>query len=174
MAGTSTCLTYRNATPVKNDFHTTISPTNLKRILNIYGPYLGAGIRVEYISRDWKQVRVSMQLRWYNRNIVGVHFGGSLYSMVDPHLMLMLMRLLGDSYLVWDKSASIDFIRPGSGRVRANFAITDEELDRIREQVDLNRKYQPKFSVAVVDENEKIVARIRKVLYVRKKRSSSS
>jgi acyl-coenzyme A thioesterase PaaI-like protein len=159
---------------VSSDFHYRITPTALKRILNIYGPYLGAGIRVEYISKDWKQIRVSMKLRWYNRNIVGVHFGGSLYSMVDPHLMLMLMRLLGDSYLVWDKSASIEFIRPGTGRVRASFEITDAELEGIREQVDLHRKYLPEFSVVVVDEKDKVVARIRKVLYVRRNRQTSA
>jgi acyl-coenzyme A thioesterase PaaI-like protein len=102
-----------------------ITPTTLRRILNIYGPYLGSGIRVDSISEDWKQTRVSMAQHWYNRNVVGVHFGGSLYAMVDPHLMLMLMKLLGTGYLVWDKSAAIEFVRPGKGRVFAACEISD-------------------------------------------------
>ena len=105
-----------------------LTPRLLRWLLNIYGPYLGAGIRVELISADWRESQVSMKLRWYNRNAVGSHFGGSLYAMVDPHLMLMLMHILGNDYIVWDKSAEIDFVRPGRGRVMANFAITDEEL----------------------------------------------
>lgn len=72
---------------------------------NFYGPYLGAGVRIRYISPDWKEIRVSMKLHCYNRNAVGTHFGGRLYSMVDPHLMLMLMQLLGEDYVIWDKAA---------------------------------------------------------------------
>ena len=68
------------------------SAGGLKRLLNIYGPYLGAGVRVTHVANDFREIRVSMKLRWYNRNVVGTHFGGSLYSMVDPHLMLMLMK----------------------------------------------------------------------------------
>ena len=97
--------------------------------LNIYAPYLGAGVKVDYIAKDWKETHVSMKLRWYNRNAVGTHFGGSLYSMVDPHLMLILMQLLGKNYIVWDKSASIDFRRPGQGRVYSKMKITDDDLN---------------------------------------------
>ena len=82
----------------------------IKHALNIWSPYLGAGIKIEYIRKDWKEMKVSMKLRFYNRNIMNTHFGGSLYSMVDPHIMLMLMQLLGEDYIVWDKSAEIDFI----------------------------------------------------------------
>lgn len=153
--------------------HNRFSPKTLRRILNIYSPYLGAGIKVEHISDDWKQVRVSMRLRWYNRNIVGTHFGGSLYSMVDPHLMLMLMKLLGPDYIIWDKSATIDFIRPGKGRVYALFEVSDETLESIKEQVKVKNKYLPEFKINIIDENDKTVARIKKVLYVRKKSSVS-
>ncbi|MCG8563637.1 MAG: hypothetical protein MI747_00990 [Desulfobacterales bacterium] len=61
-----------------------LTPRLIKWGLNIYGPFVGAGIKMEYIAQDWRSARVSMKLRWYNRNIMGVHFGGSLYAMVDP------------------------------------------------------------------------------------------
>jgi len=140
----------------------------LRRLLNIYGPYLGAGVRVNYVAEDFKETRVSMKLRWYNRNAVGTHFGGSLYAMVDPHLMLMLMKLLGPGYIVWDKSASIDFIRPGTGTVSATICIDDEIVQSIKEAVAVKRKYQPEFSIKVVDEKDKLVCRVKKILYVRK------
>ena len=151
----------------------TLTPAALRRILNIYGPYLGSGIRVDSISEDWQRTSVSMALRWYNRNVAGVHFGGSLYAMVDPHLMLMLMKLLGTGYLVWDKSAAIEFVRPGKGSVFATCEISDTELDTIKEQVALHRRYLPEFNVEVLDETGKTVARINKVLYVRKRRKPS-
>lgn len=146
-----------------------ISPRKLKFLLNLYGPYLGAGVRIAYISDDFTEIYVSLKLRWYNKNAVGTHFGGSLYSMVDPHLMLILMRQLGKEYIVWDKSASIDFVRPGKGKVAAVIAITPETTQSIREQVDKKGKQTPEFTIEVVDEKQKLVARIRKTLYVRRK-----
>ncbi|MBT8332811.1 MAG: DUF4442 domain-containing protein [Desulfobacterales bacterium] len=149
------------------------TPKFLKRLLNIYGPYFGAGVKVEHISSDWKQISVSMKLRWYNRNIFGIHFGGSLYSMADPHFVIMLMNLLGSDYLVLDKSATIEFLRPAKGRVFATFEITDDELAIIRAQTDKKRRSLPEFTTTIVDENQKTIARIYKILYVRKKRSDN-
>lgn len=146
-----------------------LTPRLFRWILNIYGPYLGAGIRVERISADWREIRVSMKLRWFNRNAVGTHFGGSLYSMVDPHLMLMLMNLLGEDYIVWDKSAEIDFIRPGRGRVVANLAITDDDLQAIWRNTAHGEKYLPHYSIRVTDTEGEQVARVKKVLYIRRK-----
>jgi len=145
------------------------SAGSLRRLLNLYGPYLGAGVRVTYVADNFQELRVSMKLRWYNRNAVGTHFGGSLYAMVDPHLMLMLMKLLGPGYIVWDKSASIDFIRPGTGTVSATICIDDEMIRTIKEAVAEKRKYQPEFNIRVVDEEDKLVCRVHKILYVRRK-----
>lgn len=151
-----------------------ITPRILRFFLNIYGPYLGAGVRVDSIAKDWKHVHVSMKLRWYNRNAVGTHFGGSLYSMVDPHLMLMLMNLLGKEYIVWDRSATISFIRPGRGRVFSKLKISDEEIDFIRQSLKVKSKVLPEFNVVIVDEQDKTVAKVKKVLYVRLKKSKAT
>ncbi|RMD74179.1 MAG: DUF4442 domain-containing protein, partial [Bacteroidetes bacterium] len=100
-------------------------PRWLKWGLNLYPPFLGAGIRVRTISADYRRAVVEMPLRWYNRNYVGTHFGGSLYSMTDPLYMLMLMNVLGPDYIVWDQAATIVFRRPGRSTVRAEFELTD-------------------------------------------------
>ena len=138
-------------------------------MLNLYGPFLGAGIKVEHISDDWKVVRVSLRLRWYNKNIFGTHFGGSLYSMADPHLVLMLMHLLGDEYIVWDKAAEINFLRPGKGKVTATFEISEDCLKTIQEETKRHRKYQPVFTTSIYNEEGKEIASITKTIYVRKK-----
>ncbi|WP_223787973.1 DUF4442 domain-containing protein [Marinicella meishanensis] len=141
----------------------------LKRILNWYGPYLGAGVKLEHIADDWREVRVAMHMRWYNRNAVGTHFGGSLYAMIDPHYMLMLMKLLGREYVVWDQSATIDFIKPGTGTVRATMQVTEQQLNDIYLHTHNGDKYLPEFSVAIKNEAGEVVAKAHKTLYVRKK-----
>jgi len=109
-----------------------------------------------------------MKLRFYNRNIMNTHFGGSLYSMVDPHIMLMLMQLLGKDYIVWDKSAEIDFIKPGKGKVYAVMAIPDNVLSEIKEKTSNGEKYLPKFYINIYDENNNVVSKVTKTLYIKK------
>ncbi len=147
------------------------TPRLLRLVLNLYGPYLGAGVHISHISQDWSELRVSLKLRWYNRNAVGTHFGGSLYSMVDPHLMLMLMNRLGKSYTVWDKSAHIKFIRPVKGPVHAVIRIAEADEKRIREQTKSGEKYLPEFEIRITDDEGKLVALVSKVLYVRLKKT---
>ncbi len=146
-----------------------LTATSLKRLLNFYPPYLGAGVKVSYISKDWTELHVSMKLRWFNRNAVGTHFGGSLYSMIDPHLMLLLMQLLGDKYLVWDKAAEIEFIKPGKRKVISILKISSVDLNEIKRQTDNGEKYFPEFFVEIKDENNDLIAKVKKTLYVKKK-----
>ncbi len=149
-----------------------VSPKLFKRMINLYPPYLGAGVKVEYISNDWKELHVSMGLRWYNRNYVGTHFGGSLYSMIDPHLMLLLMQLLGKEFWVWDKSATIEFVKASKKKVKAVIKISDEDLEKIRMQTENGDKYFSEFLIEIRDEANELIARVAKVIYVRKKGGS--
>lgn len=138
-------------------------------LLNLYPPYLGTGVYVKKISDDYREVLVEMKLKWYNRNYVNTHFGGSIYSMTDPFYMLMLMQNLGKGYIVWDKSAHIEFVKPGRGTIYAHFKITEEQIQDIIKNTENGQKYLPEFTVKVMDSSNDIVAVIKKMLYVRKK-----
>lgn len=138
-----------------------------KRFVNLYPPFIGAGIRARRV--DEATVQVKMKLTFLNSNAVGTHFGGSLYAMCDPWYMLILMRLLGEDYIVWDKSASIRFLRPGRGTVTATFHIPQDRVDEIRAAADSDGKVEPVFTVDVLDGEGEAVARVEKLLYVRRK-----
>jgi acyl-coenzyme A thioesterase PaaI-like protein len=146
-----------------------VGPRRFLRLMHLYPPYLGAGVRIRRVEPDLGQVEVEMRLTRWNRNFVGTHFGGSLYSMCDPFFMLMLMMRLGPDYVVWDKSASIDFIRPGRGTVRATFDVPDARLDEVRKEADGGDRVFPRFEVTITDLEGLPVARIEKTLYVRRK-----
>jgi acyl-coenzyme A thioesterase PaaI-like protein len=139
-----------------------------ERLINLYPPLLGAGIHSTRI--DDLTICVELKLTALNRNVVGVHFGGSLYAMCDPWFMLILLRALGPSYIVWDKAASIQFLKPGKGTVTATFHIPPERVDEIRKAADEGQKIEPTFAVDVVDTQGHAIARVEKLLYVRKKR----
>jgi hypothetical protein len=110
-----------------------------------------------------------MKLRFWNRNYVGTHYGGSLYSMADPFFMVMLINILGPSYIVWDKSASIRFRRPGRGTVHAHFEITDEQIASISQQLDATEKIESTFNAEVKDDSGQVVAEVQKILSIRRK-----
>ena len=148
------------------------SPAHLRRLVNLWPPFLGAGIRIQHIASDMKAVDVEMKLRFWNANYVGIHFGGSLFAMTDPFYMLMLMANLGRDYIVWDKAASIRYRKPGKGTVRAEFRLSDAQLDDIREKLRTLPKYEPVFQVEVTDETEEVVAIVEKLLHVREKNST--
>ncbi|MGA2525374.1 MAG: DUF4442 domain-containing protein [Smithellaceae bacterium] len=139
-----------------------------KLLSNIYIPYLGTGIIVKSVSPDYREIYVQMKLRWYNRNYVGTHFGGSLYAMTDPFFMLMLISILGEEFVVWDKSAHIDFIKPGKGTVTAKFLITKEQIADIIHNTSGGQKYLPKFSVDIENEAGEKVARVINYIYKEK------
>jgi len=139
-------------------------------LFGLYPPYFGAGIRVTRADRHLREIEVELRLRPWNRNYVGTHFGGSLYSMCDPFYMLMVMENLGPGYVIWDKSATIDFLKPGRGRVRARFELSDDQLARIREDLARAGKSYPSFEVVVRNETGETVARVGKVLSVRKRK----
>jgi hypothetical protein len=147
---------------------------HMRWVLNLYPPFLGAGIRIRRLQSDWKAIDVEMRLRFWNSNYVGTHFGGSLYSMTDPFYMLMLIENLGRDYIVWDKSATIRFRKPGRGKMRTEFRLTDAQLDEIRFKLQAQEKIEPTFMVQVRDEFGDLVAEVEKVLHVRKKQPENS
>jgi acyl-coenzyme A thioesterase PaaI-like protein len=146
-------------------------PMRLMKWINLYPPFLGMNIRVVYTAPDFSMIRVQSKLARRNLNAVGTHFGGTLYAMCDPFFMLILMHALGDEYIVWDKAAYIQFLRPGRGTVTATFHIPPERVAEIRAAADRGEKIEPTLTVDVVDEQNETVARVEKLLYVRKKNS---
>lgn len=144
--------------------------STLRRFFNIWPPFLFSGIHVNSISSDWRSADVELRLRPWNRNYVSTHFGGSLFSMTDPFWMILVMHCLGTDYIVWDKAADIEFVKPGRGTVHARFKVDEQALDEIRAATAGGDKHLRWFPVDVVDAQGDIVARVRKQLYVRRKR----
>jgi acyl-coenzyme A thioesterase PaaI-like protein len=141
----------------------------LRRGMRWWPPFLGAGIRVRSLSDDFCEAVVELRLGRFNRNYVGTHYGGSLYSMTDPFYMIMLLHNLGPEYLVWDKEGSIEYLAPGRGTVSARFELTEARLAQIRAQAAGGEKVLPEFEIDVVDAAGTVVAKVRKTVYVRLK-----
>jgi acyl-coenzyme A thioesterase PaaI-like protein len=141
--------------------------------MNWWPPFLGAGIRVRHVAADFREVVVEMPLRSYNRNTAGTHFGGSLFAMTDPFFRLMLVRNLEPDYLVWDKESAIDFVAPGRGRVRAQMRLDEHDLHQIRARTAEGDKHLHLFRADVTDAEGLVIARVEKLVYVRRMRAGN-
>lgn len=137
---------------------------------NFFPAYRGTGARVIYIAGDYRRIRVKIPLSWRTRNYVGTIYGGSMYAGIDPIYMLMLIKILGRQYVVWDKAAKIRFKRPGREALFADFLITPDEIDEIRKRLATEKSVDRVYKVELVDKNGKVHAIIEKTLYITKRR----
>lgn len=151
----------------------TMTPARLRRLMNLWPPFLFAGIRVLEIGDDWRHARVVLRKRWYNRNYVGTQYGGSLFSMTDPFWMVLTVQCLGRDYIVWDKAAEIEFVAPGREDVHAEFRIDEAMLDDLRAATAGGDKCLRWYETPVTTAGGELVARVRKQLYVRRKPAKS-
>lgn len=147
-----------------------MNATLLRRGMNMWPPFWGAGIKVKEISQDYRKVLVRLKLGLTNRNSMGVHFGGSLFSMTDPFFMIMIQENLGKGYFVWDQAAKIEFIKPGTGTVKAAFEISQDQIDELIDAAAGGEKVLRDFVVEVKNSQGELVCRVTKTIYVRKKR----
>jgi acyl-coenzyme A thioesterase PaaI-like protein len=136
---------------------------------NLFPAYRGTGARVTFISGDFRELRVKLPLSLRSRNAVGTIFGGSMYGAVDPVYMIMLMRNLGRDFVVWDKAATIRFLKPGRTTLFATFRLDDAELDAIRAATASGEPVNRTYNVELVDAEETVHASVDKIIYVRKK-----
>ncbi len=136
---------------------------------NLFPAYRATGARVEYVAHNFREVRIRLPLSLRTRNYVGTIFGGSMYGAVDPVYMLMLIRTLGPEYVVWDKSASIRFRKPGRSTLFARFVLDDAELDAIRAATEDGSSTDRVYRVELVDAEGVVHAEVEKTLYVRRK-----
>lgn len=133
---------------------------------NFFPAYRGTGGWIEYVSDDYTEIRVRLPLSWRTRNYVGTIFGGSLYGAVDPMYMLMLIKLLGSDYVVWDKAATIRFKRPGRTTLRAQFVITPSEVAEIKAELNGRKSIDRVYTIELVDDAGKIHAQVEKTIYI--------
>ena len=151
-----------------------VSARTMRRVLNLWPPFLFTGIHVSHIGEDYRSARVELRMRPWNRNYVGTHFGGSLFAMTDPFWMLLVMHAIGEGYIVWDKTGQIEFEKPGRGLVAAEFRLEDAVLDELRAAAAGGEKVLRWFETPVRDAQGDTVALVRKQLYVRRKRNTPS
>jgi hypothetical protein len=138
-------------------------------VVNVMPCIRGGGGKVMHISEDFMHLRVKLALTWRTRNIMGTIYGGSMYASTDPFYMLMLMRILGKDYVVWDKGCSFRFKRPAKETIYADFVITPQMLNDLRTQVESQGETTVTWPLQYKSKDGTVYVEFEKMLYVAKK-----
>ncbi|RYZ66163.1 MAG: DUF4442 domain-containing protein [Proteobacteria bacterium] len=140
-----------------------------KTLVNLAPCIRGGRGRVIRISPDFRRLTVRLRLWLGSRNIVGTIYGGSMYASTDPFYMLMLMQILGDDFVVWDKGCTIRFRRPAKKTIYADFEITQAMLDEVLVKDEQEGETSFTWPLSFKDKNGVTYSEFDKVLYVAKK-----
>jgi hypothetical protein len=141
---------------------------------NFFPAYRGTGARVTYIAGDFREVRIKLPLNWRTRNYVGTIYGGSMYGAVDPIYMVMLIKLLGRDYIVWDKAALIRFKKPGRATLYARITMDDGELETIQSLLERQPKVDRIYQLQLTDRDGVVHAEVEKTVHIRRRDIASA
>jgi len=144
---------------------------NMSKMINWYPPYWGAGIKMIHLADDFTSCKVRLKLTFWNKNVFGTQFGGSLYAMSDPFFVLLLTQTMtSKEYIIWDKAATIHFKRPGKGDCFVEFKVPLSKVEEMKNEVKFaGGKKDFLFKTDVVDKENNIIAKVEKLIYVKKK-----
>ncbi|GAB3492024.1 DUF4442 domain-containing protein [Spirosoma knui] len=137
-----------------------------RTLMNWYPMFFGTGGKILFWSGDSREVHLRLRRNIWTYNYVGTIFGGSLFAAADPFYMLMLLRILGSRYVVWDKAGNIRFRKPARVTLYASYLITDADIDAIRQDVAANGQTERTFTLQWKDATGTVYAEIERLCYV--------
>ena len=144
--------------------------TRIERFgFNLIPAFRGTGAKVTFIASDFRQVRVSVPLSWRTRNYVGTIFGGSMFAAVDPVYVIMFYKILGKQQTIWVKSANIEFIKPGTEKLTAEFALSEDETRLVSDELNQHSRLLRDYTIELVDASGEVCARVLQTLHFRRK-----
>ncbi|WP_101846849.1 PaaI family thioesterase [Zhihengliuella sp. ISTPL4] len=147
-----------------------ITPRRLALGMSLWIPNLCSGIRVRRFSADWTKATVELHVNLLTRNYVKTAFGGSMSAMTDPYFFMLVMHQLGRDYVVWDTRGEIEFLKPGRGVLTAEFEVTREKAEELRQRAHGGGKVLEWFETVITDRDGDVVAKVRREVYIREKK----
>lgn len=140
---------------------------NMPFIWNFWPPFLGLGISIKNISNDFKKVTTVLKKRPWNANYFGTQYGGGIFCMTDGVHMLMLIRNLPKKYKIWDKAASITYLKRGLTQLSAEFILSDDDLKFIESEIKNKSAIDWTADIDIKDTSGQIVAQVRRTLSIK-------
>lgn len=104
-------------------------------MMNLWPPLLGSGVRIAEISEDWRFARVELNLSFWNANMHGAAFGGTLYAMTDFLFGTLVARVMGFEYEAWTRTGTFQYLAPGRDGAYMEVTFTEDHEQWVRDTV---------------------------------------
>ncbi|MDF4202549.1 DUF4442 domain-containing protein [Maribacter sp. SA7] len=137
---------------------------------NLSPMYRRSTAKIIEVSENLLHVKIILPISYKNKNYVNSIFGGSMFAAVDPIPMIQLLSIMGNDYVVWDKSAEIFFKKPAKENLYADFDFTEKELTDIKEQVANKKEIDIIKNTQLTNKEKTIVfCEVKKTIYIANK-----
>lgn len=137
-----------------------------KWFFNLSPMYRRTTGRLLYVSPGFLRVDVRIKRSYKNKNYVGTIFGGSLFAATDPIYMVQLIQILGNEYVVWDKSSRVHFKRPAVNDAYTAFEFTEEEIVSLKDEVKQTKELDLVKKLELKGKDGTLYCEIEKTIYV--------
>ncbi len=155
-----------NLTPIFD-----LTDTDSKTLMNHFYSLpstANTGAEVTYISEALDHVSLKIPLNEKTKNMMGIVYGGIMYSATDFVYLTMLWYRLGLDYMLIDKCANVQYLRPGLGDLTVDFYLPEETVQSIIAELETQKSTLREFIIDIKDDKQKTVCKITKSIYIRK------
>ena len=141
----------------------------LKYAVNFMPVFRATGAWITHIRDDMRLVKLKLPLNLKTKNPFGTMCGGNIYSSVHGIYSFILMKNLGNNYVVLDKSATVRFLKPGRGTLFAQFELSDLELNEVKKLVEQNGKTDRQYLIELKDKYGVVCSDVISTIHIKKK-----
>lgn len=137
---------------------------------NFLPSYRMTGGWITHLSDDWREVRVKLPYNIWTRSYVNTIYCGAMFSAITPFYAAMILFNLPPQHQVWDKCATIHYLKPGRGTLYSHIVLTQDELDTIGALLEDNRSIERTYRLTLVDADDTLHATLDQTVYIRRPR----
>ena len=150
-----------------------LKPSELKRMLNLWLPFIFNRVKIEYVSDDFRTINVRLKHSIWNRNPNKALWGGAIFSAADGFYPIMLKQnalLKGIKTDFFTKSTTVNYLREAKTDLLFPFRLTQGDIDEFLKILQSEGKYQKSHVIYGIDNagHKCIEARIQPYLRIRK------
>ena len=113
-------------------------------------------------------MNVVLKKSFSNINYYRSIFGGSIFSACDPYFPIMYYHIFKEKKLiVWVKNAEIQYLSPATTTLNLNFKISNDQIEKIKNGLKRDGKYEIQNEVFAIDKKDNICAQAKINVYLR-------
>ena len=149
-----------------------LNPHELKRMLNLWFPFLVNRIKIMSITNDFHQMDILLKHSFWNRNPNKSVWGGSITSALDPFFPIMIKQIMlikGIHTDFFSKAVHVEFIKQVHTHVFFQFKINETEIIKAENSLKNNGKYEDWHTVEGIDSSGNICVNGKVQVYLRKR-----